>query len=58
LNFTSAVFNDLKRTWRLQRFQDNGRWPDEDDDGNGLYGVLDFLDYFRETLNMTSQWYQ
>ena len=58
LNFTTAVFNDLKWSWRLQRFQDNGRWPDQDDDWNGLYGVLDFLDYFRETLNMTSQWYQ
>ena len=54
LNFTSAVFNDIKWTWKLQRFQDNGRFPDEDD----MYWILDFLEYFRETMNMTSQVYQ
>lgn len=53
-NFVWALFNDLKWTWKLQRFQDNWRWPEDED----MYGMLDFIDYMTETLNMTSQWYQ
>lgn len=53
-NFVSALFNDLKWTWKLQRFQDNGRFPEDDD----MYDALDFIEYITETLNMTSQWYQ
>ena len=53
-NFVWALFNDLKWTWKLQRFQDNWRWPEDED----MYGMLDFIDYMTETLNMTSQWFQ
>lgn len=53
-NFVSALFNDLKWTWKLQRFQDNGKFPEDDD----MYDALDFIEYITETLNMTSQWYQ
>lgn len=56
LNFTQALLNDLKWTRKLQRFQDNGRRIDEEEDG--LYGFLDFLEFFKDTMNMTSQWYQ
>ena len=53
LNFITAVMNDIKWTWKLQRFQDNGRWPEED-----MYWAMDFVEYFTETLNMTSQLFQ
>lgn len=53
LNFVWAVFNDVMWTWKLQRFQDNGQWTWETE-----YDALDFLNYFTDTLNMTSQWYQ
>ena len=53
-NFVWALFNDLKWTWKLQRFQDNWRWPEDED----MYSMLDFIDYMTETLNMTSQWFQ
>lgn len=53
-NFVWALFNDLRWTWKLQRFQDNWRWPEDED----VYGVMDFIEYMTETLNMTSQWYQ
>lgn len=53
-NFVWALFNDLKWTWKLQRFQDNWRWPDEED----FYDFMDFVEYMTDTLNMTSQWFQ
>ena len=53
-NFIWALFNDLKRTWKLQRFQDNWRRPDDD----SFYDGLDFIEYITDTLNMTSQWFQ
>lgn len=53
-NFVWSLFNDLRWTWKLQRFQDNWRWPEDDD----MYDALDFIDYMTETLNLTSQWYQ
>lgn len=53
-NFVWALFNDLKWTWKLQRFQDNWRRPEDED----MYSMLDFIDYMTETLNMTSQRFQ
>lgn len=53
LNFVWALFNDAVWTWKLQRFQDNWQWTWETE-----YDLLDFINYFTDTLNMTSQWYQ
>lgn len=56
VNFVTAMLQDLERSFKLTRYQDNGRWPDEDEDPR--YYFLDYLSYIRETMNMTSQWYQ
>jgi hypothetical protein len=40
--------------WKLQRYQDNGRWNELEDE----YNVMDFLDYTTEIFNMSSQWFQ
>lgn len=53
MNFVWTLYNDLVWTWRLQRFQDNGQWTWETE-----YDALDFINYFTDTLNMTSQRYQ
>jgi len=66
MNFVWALFNDLKRSWRLQRFQDNWRWPDNEDmyvttefwDVFDAYSALDFIDYLTESLSLTSQLFQ
>ena len=56
-NFTTALMNDALWAFRLTRFQDNGRRPEDDE-----HTVLDFIDYLwyyikygLEDLNMTSQ---
>lgn len=56
-NLIWALFNDLVWTWKLQRFQDNWRWTEEDWDYT-MSDYLDFIEYMWETLNMTSQWWQ
>lgn len=56
-NLVWALFNDLVWTWKLQRFQDNWRWTEEDWDYT-MSDYLDFIEYMWETLNMTSQWWQ
>ena len=53
LNFITALMNDTLRAFRLARFQDNGRRPEDDE-----HTVLDYIDYITENLNMTSQWLQ
>ena len=55
-NFVTAMIQDLKRAFKLQRFQDNGRWPDPETDWRHYF--MDYLSYMRETMNMVSQWYQ
>ena len=55
-NFVTAMIQDLKRAFKLQRFQDNGRWPDPETDW--WHYFMDYLSYMRETMNMVSQWYQ
>jgi len=54
LNFVWALYNDLMWAWRLSRFQDNGRWPEWDD----THDCLDWIEYIRENMNMTSQRWQ
>lgn len=53
LNFITALMNDTLWAFRLSRFQDNGRWPEDDE-----HTVLDYIEYITENLNMTSQWRQ
>lgn len=53
MNFIWALYNDVVWTWKLTRFQDNWQWNWEDE-----YDLLDFLNFFTDTLNMTSQWFQ
>lgn len=53
-NFISTLANDLVRMWKLQRYQDNGRWNELEDE----YDVMDFLEYTTEIFNMSSQWFQ
>ena len=53
LNFITALMNDTLRAFRLARFQDNGRWPEDDE-----HTVLDYIDYITDNLKMTSQWRQ
>lgn len=53
-NFIWALFSDLRWTWKLQRFQDNWRWPDDEN----FYDGMDFIEYMTDTLNMTSQRFQ
>lgn len=56
VNFVTALLHDLEWSFKLQRYQDNGRWPDENEDPRHYF--LDYLSYMRETMNMVSQWYQ
>ena len=56
VNFVTAMLHDLEWSFKLARYQDNGRWPDENEDPR--YYFLDYLSYIRETMNMVSQWYQ
>ena len=53
-NLFYTLLNDMKWTWKLQRYQDNGRWSELEDE----YDIVDFLEYSKELLSMTSQWYQ
>ena len=53
-NFIDILFNDMQWTWKMIRYQDNGRWSELDNE----YDIADFLDYSVELLNMTSQWWQ
>jgi len=53
-NFVSTLANDLAWMWKLQRYQDNGRWNELEDE----YDVIDFLEYTTEIFNMSSQWFQ
>ena len=54
VNFAQQLFNDLKYSWRLVRFQDNWRLPDENDE----WSWLDFIDYAAENMKFASQWRQ
>lgn len=56
VNFVTAMLHDLEWSFKLTRYQDNGRRPDENEDP--WYYFLDYLSYVRETMNMVSQWYQ
>lgn len=56
VNFVTAMLHDLEWSFKLARYQDNGRRPDENEDP--WYYFLDYLSYVRETMNMVSQWYQ
>ena len=53
LNFIWAVLNDMIWCWKLTKYQDNWRRPEEDE-----YSAMDFLEYMRENLDMASQWWQ
>ena len=53
-NLIDTLANDMVMAWKLQRYQDNGRWNELDDE----YNIMDFLEYTVEILNMTSQWFQ
>lgn len=53
-NFVSTLANDLAWMWKLQRYQDNGRWNELEDE----YNIMDFLEYTTEIFNMSSQWFQ
>lgn len=54
VNFTSQLFNDLKYSWFLTKYQDNWDWPVDWDDLNWI----DFIQYWFETLQFSSQWWQ
>lgn len=53
-NLVHTLANDMMWAWKLQRYQDNGRWSELEDE----YNIMDFLEYSAELLNMTSQWFQ
>lgn len=53
-NFTTQLFFDLKNSWKLVKYQDNGDWPVESDDNS----IIDFIQYAYETLQFSSQWWQ
>ena len=54
MNFVDILFNDMQWTWKMVRYQDNGRWSELDNE----YDIWDFLEYSVELMNMTSQWWQ
>lgn len=56
VNFMTSLMTDLEWAYKLTRYQDNGRWPDEDKDG--IYYFLDYLSFMWENMNMVSQWWQ
>ena len=56
VNFMTSLMTDLERSFKLTRYQDNGRWPDEDKDG--IYYFLDYLSFMWENMNMVSQRWQ
>lgn len=56
VNFMTSLMTDLEWAYKLARYQDNGRWPDEDKDG--IYYFLDYLSFMWENMNMVSQWWQ
>jgi hypothetical protein len=53
-NFVTQLFNDLKYSWELVKFQDNGDWDPTDDD----LSIIDFIQYAYETMQFSSQWRQ
>ena len=56
VNFMTSLMTDLEWAYKLTRYQDNGRWPDEDKDG--IYYFLDYLSFMWENMNMVSQRWQ
>ena len=54
VNFSSQLFNDLRNSWLLVKYQDNWDWTAEDDD----LSIIDFIQYAYETLQFSSQWWQ
>lgn len=56
VNFMTSLMTDLEWAFKLTRYQDNGRWPDEDKDG--IYYFLDYLSFMWENMNMVSQRWQ
>jgi len=54
VNFSAQLFNDLRNSRRLVRFQDNGRLPDEDNE----YDWMDFIEYAADNMQFASQWWQ
>lgn len=55
-NFITAFLTDMEWAFKLTRYQDNGRWPDEDEDW--IHYFLDYLSFFGENMNMVSQRWQ
>jgi hypothetical protein len=53
-NFVTQLFNDLKYSWELVKFQDNGDWDPTDDD----LSIIDFIQYAYETMQFSSQRWQ
>ena len=53
-NFVTQLFNDLKYSRELVKFQDNGDWDPTDDD----LSIIDFIQYAYETMQFSSQWRQ
>lgn len=56
VNFITAFMQDMEWAFKLTRYQDNGRWPDEDTDG--FHYFLDYLSFMKENLSMVSQRWQ
>ena len=53
MNFVRTFLNDMEWCWRLSRYQDNGKRPEDDE-----FSAMDYLGYMAENLNMASQWWQ
>lgn len=53
-NLVTALWNDLEYSFKLTRYQDNGRRNELETESDWT----DYLWYMTEMLQMTSQWYQ
>lgn len=54
VNFTSQLFNDLKNSRKLVRYQDNWQIPPEDES----WSLMDFVDYATQNMKFASQRWQ
>lgn len=53
-NLSQAMFNDLVWMWKLARFSDNGRWPDDDSEAD----LMDYCEWILSNIDIVSQQWQ
>ena len=53
-NLSQAMFNDLVWMWKLARFSDNGKQPDDESEAD----IMDFVEWMWSNIELVSQQWQ